>query len=451
LVLLLVFGRSNEMWVKKNEKGQAIYLIVFGIIALISSAALAIDGGRIYLDRRQVQNTSDSAALAAALAGCSGGDFLQQARNVASLNGYDYLNPTVQVTVNNPPTSGVHTGDPDYFEVIIQAETEVGLAQIVRSGPFPVEGRAVSLCEQSTGGTQAVGEGNAIILLEPSNTGLIMNGGGPTTKISVPDGGIQVDSSNFQAILINGTADIEADVTNIVGDYRINGSGSITPPPITGAPVMGDPLADLEPPENPYTGGCSTVVLNGGDNTTLSPGLYCQVIHNGNGNIYLNPGTYAFTGSMILNGSSTLEAPSGGVELLFFNGSTFQMNGNHNVSLEESFIYIQSGALTLNGGDHFTITAPTSGQWAGMALFMKQTNSQGVTMNGGNNFTVQGTFYAPASRFIFDGATSATVVNAQFIVNDMIMNGGNDLTVNYIPGVLYQVPWSGSSAISLVE
>ena len=36
----------------KNEKGQAIILIAFTIVALVGFAALAIDGGRVLSDRR---------------------------------------------------------------------------------------------------------------------------------------------------------------------------------------------------------------------------------------------------------------------------------------------------------------------------------------------------------------------------------------------------------------
>ena len=56
--------RMNGM---KSEKGQAIILIAFGIVAMIGFTALAIDGGRALSDRRHAQNAADTAVLAAAL------------------------------------------------------------------------------------------------------------------------------------------------------------------------------------------------------------------------------------------------------------------------------------------------------------------------------------------------------------------------------------------------
>ncbi len=56
------------MFKMKSEKGQALILIVFGMVALIGFTALAVDGGRVFSDRRNAQNAADTAALAAALA-----------------------------------------------------------------------------------------------------------------------------------------------------------------------------------------------------------------------------------------------------------------------------------------------------------------------------------------------------------------------------------------------
>lgn len=51
---------------KDNEKGQAIVLIAFALIALLAVTGLALDGGRLYQYRRQAQNAADAAALAGA-------------------------------------------------------------------------------------------------------------------------------------------------------------------------------------------------------------------------------------------------------------------------------------------------------------------------------------------------------------------------------------------------
>ena len=56
------------MFSKTTEKGQALILIAFAAIALFAFAALAIDGSRLYSEKRHAQNAADTAALAGALA-----------------------------------------------------------------------------------------------------------------------------------------------------------------------------------------------------------------------------------------------------------------------------------------------------------------------------------------------------------------------------------------------
>jgi hypothetical protein len=51
---------------QNNERGQAIVIIAFAFIVLMAFAALAIDGGMVYSDRRHAQNASDAGSLAGA-------------------------------------------------------------------------------------------------------------------------------------------------------------------------------------------------------------------------------------------------------------------------------------------------------------------------------------------------------------------------------------------------
>jgi hypothetical protein len=52
-------------WLRK-QSGQAVVIVAIAAVALTAILALALDGGGIYLDKRQLQNAADSAALAGA-------------------------------------------------------------------------------------------------------------------------------------------------------------------------------------------------------------------------------------------------------------------------------------------------------------------------------------------------------------------------------------------------
>jgi len=60
-----------ENKIKPTESGQALVLIVLEIVGLFGFAALAIDGGMVYADRRYVQDASDASSLAGAAAAVS--------------------------------------------------------------------------------------------------------------------------------------------------------------------------------------------------------------------------------------------------------------------------------------------------------------------------------------------------------------------------------------------
>src|SRR3989304_5807633 len=74
---------------KSQERGQALILIALAAVGLFAFAALAIDGSRVFSDRRHAQNAADTAVLAAALAKVRGEDYVAAATSRASSNGYD--------------------------------------------------------------------------------------------------------------------------------------------------------------------------------------------------------------------------------------------------------------------------------------------------------------------------------------------------------------------------
>src|SRR6185369_4639776 len=89
-----------------SEKGQAIIIIVFSILGLLGAAALAIDGGRAYIEQGRVQSAADAAALAGALARVEQKEWREYALAGALANGYDNNGDTNTVELNTPPISG---------------------------------------------------------------------------------------------------------------------------------------------------------------------------------------------------------------------------------------------------------------------------------------------------------------------------------------------------------
>ncbi len=139
--------------IKKSESGQAIVLLVFAIIGVMAFAGLAVDGGRLFVERRNVQNAADNASLGAALAICNDEtNIVTTGLTIAAQNGYNNDGVFNTVTVNHPPTSGTFSGDDDYVEVIIDTDVAKTFIGIVYDGAMTAAGRSVSFCSITGGG-----------------------------------------------------------------------------------------------------------------------------------------------------------------------------------------------------------------------------------------------------------------------------------------------------------
>jgi hypothetical protein len=430
---------------KATEKGQAIYLIVFGVVTLIGFTALSIDGGRIMSARRDVQNAADSSALAGALAECQGEDVATAALNSADENDYDNNGSTNTVSVHHPPSTGLYTGNTDYVEVYISTQVERGLSQLVFGGQEAADGRAVAHCDPST--VSPVGEGNAIIGLSDSGIGLNANGNG---NIFVNSGGIHVNSSDSNALEVNGNGDVVADTIDGVGGYVINNpNGTFDPLPTSGAPYYDDPLVELDPPTNPYSGACTTFHETSGDHT-ITPGLYCEINVSLNGNLYMESGTYVVDGGdFSITSNGDISADPAGVIIMLINGSNFIGAGNGSLTLVNSFIYVESGSFTLAGNGVYDVTGPTSGPWAGMTLFMDQSNTSPVTVVGNSSSFISGLIYAPVSTVNVEGNGGIFGSYTQIIGNNINVTGNGDIVINFDPSQIFQ--YKSNSKISLVE
>src|SRR5512140_3509096 len=117
---------------KSSEQGQALILIVFGLIGMIALTALAVDGGMAYSDRRTAQNAADNAALAAALAHTRGREIDPAALSAATGGGFNNNGTTNTVTVSEADTTGCpHHADGKDINVRITSHVKTYFGPIV--------------------------------------------------------------------------------------------------------------------------------------------------------------------------------------------------------------------------------------------------------------------------------------------------------------------------------
>ncbi|MDA1329787.1 MAG: hypothetical protein DWG76_00625 [Chloroflexi bacterium] len=399
--------------IKKTETGQAIALLVLMLVGMIGIVGVAIDGGDLFQERRSSQNAADNAALSGAQALCTGGNPVTSAFASAFANGYDNDLATNFVTVNNPPSQGAFLGNAEYVEVKITSTREPGFSQLVFSGPFQTSVYSLAHCAPAA--IEPVGD-YGILALNPSDKDAFKNNGNGTLKMT--GGGVYVNSNHASMAMVTaGNGVIIAPDIKLVGGYTEGSPGSISPTPTTGVPALSDPLAEVQEPTNPG-GTCTTVDMNSGSQT-IDPGLYCSITVKG-GALTMNPGVYYIKpGNMDVNKGSV----SGNGVMIFMDG----------------------GQISLSGGD-FNLSAPSSGSYKGMAIFMKRSSAQPIVITANASSTITGTIYGPASELVLAGSGSANPLHSQVIVSLVKVSGSAALEIAYDPDENYKL-----SSPALVE
>jgi Flp pilus assembly protein TadG len=390
---------------QKSERGQALILLVLGIMGLIGMTALAVDGGNAFLDRRQAQNAADTAALAAALAKVRGQNWNSAALSRASNNGYDNNGTSNTVQLYNPPINGPYAGNGEYVQVVITSHVKTFFGAVI--GQNQITNRVDAIARAKPSVAEQMLSGNAMVSLMPESDCLnhkafYAHGEGSAT---VTGGNVFINSSNPTCALIqrgNGSVDvIGGDIVTIVGGASVQKPELITPfPPVTGAiPIPYPPPIIFPKPscsqpaiqsENEMSPGNFEGDFPPSGVDKLQPGLYC--IHHGD----------------------------------------FIVNGNTKLSGDHVMIFVKSGAVHFNGGATINLKAPTSGPFKGLLLYLPIENTNKVVLNGNADSAFRGTILAPGAEIHLNGNGSSYGYHSQIIGYQIDMSGNENMHITYV-------------------
>ncbi len=364
----------------KNDAGQALILFAFTMVVLMGFAGMGIDMGYLRYMRRTMQAATDSAAVAGA-AELNYGDVTAAARADAATDGFTNGSRGTSVTVNNPPLSGPHQGNPSYVEVIVAQEQPTFFMKVLGIDSHMVSTRAVAYSGTS---------GACIYSIDPSASSAFSVSGSADLNAQC---GILDNSNNSTAALVtNGGGCVSAKYIGVVGQFKNNSSCAPSPNPESGIAPFSDPLAYLQPPN---VGACdyNTVSISGGTQT-LYPGVYCGGINisGGSTDITFSPGTY------------------------IINGGGLSVSGGANVNGNGVFFYLTGTStsfkgVSITGGSASALIAPPSGTYRGILFFQDRAitgGSSGANSNiaGGSGMTIQGTLYFPTTTLSYSGTST---------------------------------------------
>jgi hypothetical protein len=390
----------------KTEQGQALILIVLSVVALIGLTGLAVDGGLAYADRRQAQNAVDTAALSAALAYIRGEDLQTAALQVAAQNGYP-CDEDHTVVVHHPPVNGTYTGNEQYIQVVITSRVHAHFGPVVGINEINNKVEAVSRAKPVTQDNMVFG--NAIVALKPSDRGAMKSHG--DNDLVVNGGGLFVNSDDECAFEQIGNSAITArnGGLNIVGGACLH--GSIDPTSVINTGVTAVPYPPISLPPIPL---CTGPAIQ--DGNTMLPGYYeSNQSFPPSGVDTLNPGIYCVD-------------------------ATFMLNAHDRLVGHDVVIYMVDGNIHWNGDAEVELTAPTSGPFAGLLIYMPMTNDEGIILNGNMDSTLVGTILAPASDIQLNGIMNTSAYHTQVIGYTVDLIGTANIVVTYNAEEQYEAP-----------
>lgn len=251
------------------------------------------------------------------------------------------------------------------------------------------------------------------------------------SRVTAAGCSVYSNSDDKKGISIEQNARVTASQICSAGGVEQKNGALLIPTASTDCPKISDPLAGLQ---RPTVGVCTQLSLKITTTRTLSPGTYCGGLEiTGNGNVTLFPGVYVMhDGPLVVSGSAKLTGVGAG---FFFTGSR--------------------GGMRLDPDTSISLSAPTSGDMAGLLMFEDRSVSAVLPLPPGpkgllppppsgslpmRNYQISsndapnllGTIYLPAGRLVIDAAKAVADRSAYTVIvaRQLELNSGPDLVLN---------------------
>ena len=383
----------------RDERGNFAILIAFLLPVLVGIVGLASEAGVWFYQHQNMQSVADSSAYSAALAKT---DYVVQANGVAALSGFVNGTNSVTVTVNQPPKAGTNISTAGAVEVIIAKPEARLFSALFGTAPVAISARAVAVNDYA-------GKG-CVLALNGAASGAGTLQGNTTVNLK---GCSFFDNSahSTAALTVGGTASLKALSVRVAGG--ISGQTSITTDEGISTKVApaADPYAGVT---NPTATGSTTNNCCSHGTETLSPGIYKNGMKLVAGaNITLQPGTYYLQGDLSVAGGSTLSG----------NNVTLVFTSNNSGSY---------ATATVNGGATLNLTAPTTGDLAGIVAFGDRNMPVGSSFkfNGGATQNIQGAIYLPKADTAYAGGLDSPNTCMQLISDTVTFTGNSNFAID---------------------
>jgi hypothetical protein len=445
-----------------SENGQALILMVLSFVGLLGMTALAIDGGKIYAERRYVQNRADAASVAGAAAASGhfkkiqesngdsvgttatdwdcGSNNVSDAIEIADAQARtNLLQPennivATEVGVNvdiNVTCSQEHKHIDVEVEILFDSQTS--FMHFVYDGIAQNRVRAITRVLP----TSPVASGFAIATLDETcqsstERGIRFAGtGGSKLEVNINGGGIFSNS----CIVVDGeTSDVAVTINGGSATFHeskepYKGGNAIYPEPQS-VPYRIDPYI---PPPN-CVGELDPAYSTDSDgNRVYRPGRYTNDLNVTSGSVILKPGLYCFdTNNAKFNVTSNLTGD--GVTFYFTEtAGSFSTEGNGLVKL-----FAPSKPCDVNEPGYSDVDCNPA--VPGLLIYFHDGNTKTIKIGGTSDSEYTGTIYARKSHVMIGGTSGNISLGVQVIANSVKVHGSATILMTYDDSLIYQTP-----------
>jgi hypothetical protein len=474
-------------WLRK-QSGQAVVLVAVAVLVLTAILALALDGGGIYLDKRQLQNAVDAAALAGAellmaappsYTNIHNQGIANLVKNIpgTSISG-TVCSPNCPntATIGTPGGSGIGTINlgAGYF-----AELEVNTSYTYRVSLWhthpvavaPIHGFQSTITLAARATAQNANLPYAVVLLQDKPVyaqfsnfningtpgGITLQGGGGAadrggifSNASIAPGN-GAPSITFGPYPPGGTAgDLWAVNESAADSTALNAAGRVVGQQTAGALPRSATHIDFpnypEPPPSAASYNGSTVISG---TTYLCPGQYTnQISVNTGATAVLLPGVYQVQANGVNIQGTLRTLTSTELPLVGSCGVTVPVGADVGVIIEVTPANM-SGSTQCNkhifsATSTSTVTLTPSPKYFNISLYVEPMLSwQSVCTNaplgtnvvrfaGGACYSIGGAIYGPADNMVLTGSGCGTGVG-QIVAWTLLINGNGTVNETFDP------------------
>lgn len=392
-----------------SEDGATAIIVGLILPALVGAMGLAAEISYWQLHRHAMQNAADAAAIAAATNGGSG--YAADAKAITAQYGFQDGTGNVTVSATNPNSATNCTAN--CYVVSITDEVPLFLSEVIGyRGSTTVNGqRMTTITASATATTEGSYQYCMIALASSGKTGIDGNG--------VPNANMNGCNLASNSGLTCHGHNMNANFADAVGTS--SGCGTTQ-------------NSGMQPIADPYSGLASNIPADTCGGTYPQEGSSLPAANKWTGTSLLS-GVQVVCGDQQLTGDTTLNNTT----LVIENGQ-LDTNGHTLTGTNLTVIFTGSNSSSYQhiptGGGGLNISAPTSGTWAGVAMYQDPSLNKNVDISAAGNsptWNMSGLVYLPHSSVTLSGAIGTGSSGATcliFVVDNITINGTGSIFSN---------------------